>query len=278
MKTLEVLELKGKDCYFFRNSSQIEIFLNKEKLSTYMLSKGFVFNKEDKLQYLSPKTIAYYKRGTEEVSVEWFNNKNTYYDSGYSEEDVLIAIANRKEKEGFEPVYSEQKLLDFNLNVVGQIEDTGSDFIQNAINLNGYYSKGSLYTLEINRVTIDEYRKLKEKYEAHATFEKLDRSYLRFAKINGKYAFNDNYPFTQISTEKLFTSLEDAVKEETKVRDAVRLAVRKAVFGSGLTKTKRESLISYLRNVTKAKTKETADEMLNIIIEDLKDFKNNIKI
>mgnify|MGYP001193052302 FL=1 len=275
---LKVIDVINSNSYYFKlprwDRLYNGLYINGEKINDISLEIGFTFNKDDSVEYMPVnKEILHYEKNGEILSKDEYNNMPTYYDSDTAEEDVLVRISNRKKLEGYKPVYKELILQPYEIEVVGSIESTGSEFILSSIS---NQTSETVYLIDTNRVTLDEYHKLSMKYADIAIFEKPDRSYLRFTKINNNYAFRDSYPFIERVNPIAFDNLTDAKKEEQNIRLMVRDTVIKHI--GKLSDLKKLSIISFLKNTKKAKTRESMIDMLDILIDDLSDFKDNFEL
>lgn len=278
---IKVVEIVGQDAYLIKDrqlNDYIDIYIDGNKIDSNLKSQNIVVRKNSKIEYMpTSKTVIEYSNGFKTMTIEEFKNKPTHYSEGSKEEEVLRAIANRKELKDFYPVYKEETLELVEVEVYGNIQKTGSDFISCVVT-GTWDSQPTVYMLNTNAATVDEYKKIVNKYSSQAVFDKLDKTYLRFAKINGSYAFNDYYPFAECSKDKVYTSLEEAIAEEDKIRSMVRDRSMSYIFRDKLSDSKTFSIISYLKSVKKAKTKEVMDEMLSIIIDDLVNYKKEINL
>ena len=231
---IKVVKIIGKKAFLIKKgelNSNTELYINGKLIPNELKKIGLTFNESDIIEFLpSQKTLLGYEKGNIFMSVEEYNSKPRYYDEDTSDEDVLIRIANKKELEGFIPKYKDKELEKAEIEVYGTIEETNSNFI--FCSVTSQWDKSPvIYNLNVNEVTLDEFNNLKNKYNSHATFENSESNYLRFAKINNNYAFNDCYPFTESRNEKIFLSLDEATKEEYKIRESVRkLALIKIYF------------------------------------------------
>lgn len=279
--TIKVLEIIGKDLFLVKPGiidSYIDIFINRNEVHSELKQKGFVFNSDDIIEFRPRnKTIVEYKKGKRTMTTEEFNSKRTYYDSDSTEEETLRAIANRKEVEGFEPVYKDSEFEIVELDIYGKVEDTNSDFIKCSITDRWSSQGASIYTLDENRISVDEYKKLKAKYSEHARFSDLDRNYIEFAKINGNYVFT-NSMFSEKRNEKVYLDLETAQQREKEIREIIQNKVKERIFPESITSEKRLMIISHLKSIKKAKSKVVMDEMLQILIDDIQDYKKQIEL
>lgn len=283
MKTIKLLQIKETGDWYLRPGDinyyiGRECFIDGKKLVDNENRHGLVVSKNSKIQYETSKhEISHYENNGVIMSKEEFQSKPTNYNEESTDEETLRAIANRKELQGFKAVYVESKILDYNIEILGYIENTKSDFI--SCTIKDQYSKTPvIYTVQKNRITIDEYNVLSEKYKDQARFGKKDRGYLRFCQIDGTYVFGDTYPFTEGEYNCIFLNLEDAQRKEEEIRILVRKAIEKHIFRKGLNDLKKTNIISYLTKVKKAKTRELANSMLDLLIDDLNEYKNNIEL
>ena len=275
---LKVIDVINSNSYYFKlprwDRLYNGLYINGEKINDISLEIGFTFSKDDSVGYMpSSKELLHYEKDGKILSVDEYNAMPTYYDSDTPDEDVLVRISNRKKLEGYRPVYKELTIQPYELEVIGSIESTGSDFIFPSVS---NQTMASVYLIDANNVSLDEYSKLSKKYSSSAIFEKPDRDYLRFTKVNKEYPFNDCYPFNERPNPVIFDNLDDARKEEDSIRSKVRERVMKCI--GNLSDEKRVSIISYLKNTKKAKTRESMIDMLDILIDDLSDFKDNFEL
>jgi hypothetical protein len=283
MKTIKLLQIKETGDWYLRPGDINHYiggngFLDGVELRDNNNRYGMVISKDSKLQYETGKyNISHYENNGITMSKEEYDSKPTYYDEDSTDEETLRAIANKKEVQGFEAVYFKSELKDYKIEVLGYIENTTSSFITCTIK-DQYASHPIVYTVHKNRITTDEYSVLAEKYKDQAKFEKLDRAYLRFNKVDGNFVFDDTYPFSEGEYNCVFTNLEDAQKKEEEIRILVRKAIEKHIFRKGLNDLKKTNIISYLTKVKKAKTRELANSMLDLLIDDLNEYKNNIEL
>lgn len=277
---LDVLEIKNKNAFLIKEKtleSHLDYLLNGEPISSEMKKHKIVVTKKDLFERLiKSKQIIKYIKGNESMSVEDYNSKPQRYNENDPEEKVLRALANKKELNGFEPFYDFPKPEKIEFNIVGYVEDTNSKFISCSVT-DRYSSIPVVYSVDVKGISMDEYNILKELYSDHAKFDIPDRSYLRFVRINNKYAFGDHYPFGDFKYTKEFLNLKEAKEEESRIRNSVKSCVKNNVFNEDLTLHKKIQVLSSLKSIKKLKTKKSMDEMLSVLINDLQYYMNKTK-
>jgi len=194
--------------------------------------------------------MPFYRRNEETMTVSEFDSKPQGYDEDSSEEEVLRAIANRKELKGFEPYYEDVLPQDVELNVVGHIKNTCSKFISCSLKRR-YDDTPVIYKVDVLKVAMDEYLTLRTKHASHAKFAKPDRGYLEFVQINNSYCFEDCYPFGDWNYKRIYSNLKEAQNEEENIRECVRSVVNNAVFKVDFTKIKAMNVLNQLSLVKK---------------------------
>lgn len=278
IKVLEIIEKEAFLIKAFELSDYHDFYLNKNLIDNNAKKHEIVFKKTDTLEILpKQKEIIGYKKDDSFLSVEEYKSKPTYFDSDSSEEETLRAIANRKEIEGFEPVYKEIDFERVEIEIYGFIEDTNSKFIHCGITDRFNSKNPNVYILNENKIAVDEYNLLKDKYSNHGNFDNLDRNYIEFAKINGNYAFSRS-DFSEKRADKLFAKLETAIQYEKELREKIQKIVKSRLFPEKIQDYKRLLIISHLKAIKKAKSKTVMEEMLQILIEDLQDYKKEVEL
>lgn len=277
---MDVLEIKGTGAYLITKdslSSYRNYLLNGVSISNIQKKLHITVGPNDTFEYLgSDKKLVNYKRGEEIISEDEFESKPQNFDEGDSEETVLRAIANRKELQGFEPQYEEPKPEKVDMNVVGYIQDTKSKFISCSV-LGKYSDDVVIYTMYGSSIAMDEYMKLKEKHKSHAIFEKPNRPYLQYVTVNREYVFGANKPFGAGNYIGTFTNIEAAQAKEKEIREAVKDVVENAIFREHMTDHKNIQVLAQLRAIQNLKTESSRQDMLQVLIDDLTEYTNNIK-
>jgi len=280
--TIDVLEIVNSEQYLVQGynfDSYTEYFIDGEKAPYKTLSNGFTIGKDQKISKLNNRTeLSHYQRKDEVMPIEIWKSKPKSYDQYSKEEDVLTAIANKKELEGFEPVYKDciPELMEFN--IVGCIEDTMSKFIHVKASLK-YRETASYYCIHPNYIAWDEYNKLSKQYEKFGAFNNdKSRKYLRFAQVNRSYVFGEYYPYTEGASQKDFNSLEEAQAEEHKIRQGVQRIVQNKIFGKELSDDHKLNIISKLSSIKALKNKSSIYDMIDVLISELREYKDNITL
>lgn len=274
---MDVLEIKGTECFLVRKRQlNRNYYLNGEMLYDKLINDKVVINKNDNFQYKKDKVLIDYRNGEKVISIEEYNSKPQYYDDENTDEEVLRAIANKKELEGFRPNYNENVFENVDINIVGSIENTESYFIE--CNIQSIYKKDPVvYTVNGGKIAMDEYMILSKKYSSQAKFGKPDRNYLRFVKINNNYAFSDTKPFGDWAYRDNFTNLKLAKDCEKQIRESVRRVVKKHLFKEKLTEYKAVQLLGQINLVKKSTSIENMVQQLDLISNDLEKYVNSIK-
>jgi len=278
---IDVIEIVKTDSIFIIEQTLLDYqkcFLNGEEISTQIKRKGLIINKDDKLQFLpSNKTLTHYKRGDEFLSIKEFNSKPQSYNDKSTDEQVLHAIANKKELEGFEAVYEDSKLEDIELNIVGFLDDTGSEFIKGVIQ-SRYSSDKVLYTVYGKEIAMDEYKANELKYKNIARFYLEEgKTNINYAKINGNYCFNNVYYCGDQNYISHHTTLEEAKEQENKIRSVVRVWIKRAIDGYPVSHYNISNTLVTLKNIKKMKTKKTMDELIDVAISNIEEYFNLLK-
>jgi len=277
---LKVLEVRGANSYLIRNkflNNSNNYYLDDVEITDDQRRLDLVINKDQKFEFVSKiSVVSCYVRGDETMSIEEYRSKPQRYYEDSSDEDVLRAIANKKELYGFVAKNEIQSRKKVEFEVIGSIEDTGSFFISCSISPSLYSKEPSVFTLYGSNIALDEYKKLSEEYKSHATFSKLDSKRLRYQKINGKYAFYDAKPYNDSPYISVFTSLKSALIEEKLIRDKVRCDVKKIIFPEEISGYKCTQLISKIETLISMSVKKTKDELATLILNDLRDYESKI--
>ena len=250
-------------------------FINGEKFTSASERGLIIFLKDDNLQCRrAEKELIDYRRGNETMSTECYRSKPQYYDDDSSDEDVLRAIANRKEFSAFKAHYEEYKHEDVELVIIGSIGNTGSGFIYSSIM--GEHSKApAIYTVKTTAITLDEYKLLAKEYESDAKFETPDRNSLKYVKINNNYAFTGQ-SFSDSIKNEVYTSLSVAKEREKEIRKRVKKIVHGRVFNKVCSPEKLQMLKGCLMAIRKSKKMKTKDEMIDILIKDFAKYISQI--
>jgi hypothetical protein len=272
-RTIDVSEIVETGCFLIKRSNvSAYMYLNGKRVDS---NNDLYIGPDDSLkEKLNSKTILHYKRGDITISVNEFNSKPQRRYDDDSDEEVLRKMANKKELEGFEPVYDEKEFEDVLFNITKYVIDTGSKFIS-CTPRDTYQKESFVYTVHVRKAAMDEYLILAEKYATIASFEKPDREYLRFTKINNGFAFYEGKPFSDYGYDCCFVSLDGAKAEEEAAREAVRRVVKRCVFKKEGTQFYLNSIVSKIKVAKSVATKKCCNEILSDIIKDIKDYCNN---
>lgn len=270
---VKVLQIEDAQCFLVRGGTLTRsgaFTLNGVVVDSMVQEQGFVVGIEDKFTHTDSSKVltGYERKDGAKVTIENYKSKPTYYYEDSSDAQVLRAIANKKELEGFEPCYVDPSPVDVEFNIIGKVMDTGSVFISSSIK-NQYSKSPVVYTVHIQKATMDEYNKLLDKYKDQANFQTPDRSYLRFVQINRNYVFGDCRPFSECS-DSSFSDIDKAVEAERSAREAVSKVVMEAVFPESLTCHKSQQLIDQLNIIKKVSSKKEMTRLLSEVIKELR--------
>ena len=256
---------------YFVNGLRVENMTNINKLVTLSV--------DDKVEFINDRReVDHYQHSDGAImSIDDYKSKNTYYDEDSDEDEVLMAIANRKALQGYEAVYKEPVKEAVEFEVIGTVENTQSDFIDCSFRL-AHTASAPIYTVYGGRIAMDEYLLLSNEYKEHAKFEKPDRSYLRFTKINNNFVFGDTKPFGDNPYVSVFKSLPDAQAEEQSIREVVRATVKRKVFPEELTDFKASDVISKLVLIKKNTSEPETYNLLNTLISDIEQYRENTQL
>lgn len=189
-----------------------------------------------KLVKPSPELTHYVDESGDVVSVEKYTEMmtaftgehNKYYDEDvddyiYPDLDTEYMVKKLKEplsklKHVFKEFPVEQRQVE--IDVVGVLEDTGSQFIETSVQFGKTSWQGGAGAYKVgasNGIVIDEIRKIKDESD---DLDIPTHSGLRYVKLNGKYIFSSE-SLTHMP-HKYFTSLEDAKEFEQSLRKQAR--------------------------------------------------------
>lgn len=273
---INVLEFKESNNYLIKSGElnySTQYTLNGKKIEKVVRNGDLVITDKDVLEYIpQERTITHYKKGDVKMSIKEYEAIPKYFDEYNTDSEIVEIIKEKKKAEGFIAVYQKVEPCPINIVVVGLIEDVGSKFISFVIHGNSFHTVSNLYSISGRTVSMDEYKKMSRELAEHATFGTDNRTYLRFMKINGNYAFNDGNPFGDYSYIESFTDLKKAKEAEETVRQSVRDAVNSEVFKKEFTSQKNIKILSKLRTIKKLKTAKAKNELIDILIDDISDY------
>ena len=147
-----------------------------------------------------------------------------------------VEFEHRKELEGlnkFDPVYEQQEdtYEEVETRCVGDVVDTGSDYIENALSYGkATFSNSNFYKVDLSRINASELAKFVEEHNLKDRYENSSHSNVHYAKIGGNYAMT-GLPFSKDKCFKYVTSLDDAKRLESDTRKQVRSVLNMKVLG-----------------------------------------------
>lgn len=118
---------------------------------------------------------------------------------------------------------------DIEIDVVGSVEDTGSEFIETPFvygEVSHSYSSG-IYKVHLSRIAVDEFKKWQRHYEDVA-FDLPIHSHLKYAKVDTEYVFTGaTYRWIVENNHAIvLNDLDQAHQKESEVRKFIRDSVR----------------------------------------------------
>lgn len=221
-----------------------------------------VDNLEDVVQVkITPRKIDHYvdDNGSKYSVVEINNIRTKFQDEDGDDfyPTIQDQIDHLKEIEwvnSLEKVYTEEKVERFpvEIEVIGSLEDTGSDFIETAINYGkaSWDNSAGLYKVQMSRIAKDEVIKLQKQYD---DIDIPNHSNIEYVKASGKFIFT-NDPKQWIKNAQhvqIVTDLDKAKDLEKHVRDYVNKAMMAYIEPVKVTDVYAKDLIGSLRNVHK---------------------------
>jgi hypothetical protein len=187
---------------------------------------------------LGKEVVKYVRDDGEEMSVEDFKaahaKRDEYYDADedeYEYPSIEVEFECRKELEAlrlFKPLYRHLGVEKTKItpDVVGSLEDTGHPCIETPVVFGSSKWRGSgVYRCNLSEAARKKYNELASKYSSKARFENSSHSNIRYATLDGSYAFSDRSPFTEKNVVYK-NSLSEAKKEiEWAEREVERIIV-----------------------------------------------------
>ncbi len=118
------------------------------------------------------------------------------------------------------------------IEIVGTVEDTGSDYIKNILAFNGKtYSNGNLYEVDVTKLVYDTtINYLKDNNLLEHMQNDNGRNYVRFLKVKGEYMFSDFHGTNDKATSGFMSLNEAKLYCENKAREVVDI-LRLKLFG-----------------------------------------------
>lgn len=221
----------------------------------------FLVDRIDNFQYRSaskPKIIHYIDPETQAIIShgDLSEVRNQYYNKNLGEymyPTLEVEFEHRKKLEklkAYTPVYEDIDPYEYTkieFTVVGEMIDTGSDFIQSALSvgLKSFSGENYMFRLDGMSVAMDEILKFKDKYPVDIP----THSGLRYAKVGGTYLFRDGEFWWMNSSTRMTTTLQQAKDLEASIRKAVRDRVNITQNVDIPSKIAYNTLYSNLRNI-----------------------------
>lgn len=180
--------------------------------------------------------IVYYKNADQTLTHEQYSTQRNTINGDYYNEDGYYDFPDldteyhvKKELQTFietwerveEPqpdTYEEIKL-----EVVGEVIDTGSKFIQTPLQF-GFtkFNNGGFFKVYLSDIAKDEWGKMVIKYGETYKMENSEHSNIRYARFDGKYIYDDTIRGIRESHYHVVNTLDEAKKAEATMRRLVR--------------------------------------------------------
>ena len=180
--------------------------------------------------------ITYYKNGDETLTSEEYRTQRNAIDGEYHDEDGYYNFPDldteyrvKKELQTFietwkrfeEPqpdTYEEIKL-----EVVGEVIDTGSKFIQTPLQF-GFtnFKGGGFFKVYLSDIAKDEWEKMVLKYGQTYEMKNAKHSNIRYAQFDGKYIYDDTIRGIRENHYHVANTLNEAKSVEATMRKLVR--------------------------------------------------------
>lgn len=172
-------------------------------------------------------------------SVQGVRNLYTDEEGDYCYPDLETEFEHRKQLEvinSYTPVYKEYPdvLEPVEVRCVGDVVDTGSRFIENALAYGAAgFSNGNMYKLDFSAITADELSRFVKDNELQDKYKCSEHSNVHYAQIDGKYVMT-NLPYSNKDKKGFAKTLAEAQEKEASVRKQVRDHLNVSVLGTSV--------------------------------------------
>ena len=173
------------------------------------------------------------------MTVEEYNSivnmyKNEDYEYEYPSLDAEFEHRKAMEAlEAYRPVQftPEDTYEDVPTRCIGEVVDTGSVYIENALTYNAaQFSNGNLYKVDLSAITANELNLFVDEHDLRDKYNNSTHSNVHYAKIDGDYVMT-NIPYTRENESATYKTLKEAKEKEASVRKQVRSHLVSKVLG-----------------------------------------------
>lgn len=174
-------------------------------------------------------------------------------DINYPDLETHYRVEKRiSEIETWEKAYEEamEYLEPVQINVLGKYEDTGSEFIDSAIQQGKVKFGSGVYQVDSYKVAVDEVKKQKALQQG-TEIEVPNHSGMKYVKVNGSYIFtgNDTPHYVKGPDKRVYTTLVEAQQREESVRKYVRGAINSISFSRRPTNDETKDILKRAQDI-----------------------------
>lgn len=225
-----LFRVNGQDTspFLYNQSKQ---YMLSELPEVYKVSKAY----KELSHYLDSEGNIYTEDEVQEVFNKYQGDDGDYYYPNLDTE-----FAHRKELEvvrNYERIYNEypEVLTPVEVRCVGDVVDTGSRFIENALSYGAAgFSNGNLYKLDFSGITADELSRFVKENDLNDKYKPSSHSNVHYAQIEDKYVMT-NLPYSRQDKWGFAKTLQEAQEKEASVRKQVRNHLNIVVLGTSIT-------------------------------------------
>ena len=242
-KTGDYLKVDNSYWLCIKDSGLYEINGTRDNINVGWNSstKQFVLSEEPVLRKvtLGKQELSHYECEGDTLTVQGYqsiNNKHLDEDGDRYYPSLEVEFEHRKELEHiykFKAVYNqhEDTYEDIETRCVGDVVDTGSRFIENALSYGkATFSNSSFYRVNLSGITSSELSAFVDEYNLKDKYSNSTHSNVHFAQIDNQYIMT-NLPYSNKDKFTMVTTLEEATKLEKDTRAEVRSHLNMKVLG-----------------------------------------------
>lgn len=243
-KTGDYLKVEGSYWLCIKDSGLFEINGTRDNISVgwNSSSKQIVLSEKPTLRKvtLGRRELTHYEHEGTTLTLKEYNSVNGKHcdeDGDRWYPSLEVEYEHKKELEQlykFKPVYHqhEDSYEDIETRCVGDVVDTGSRYIENALSYGkACFTNSGFYRVNLSAVTASELTAFVEEYNLKEKYSNSTHSNVHFAQIDNQYVMTD-LPYSNKDKFIMVTSLEDATKVEKDTRAEVRSHLNMKVLGS----------------------------------------------